>query len=52
MKDAIEKHQSRSTDSEKDKDDVRDDETLLDHLVKLTAGACPIAGNLTTLVES
>jgi cytochrome P450 len=37
MKDAIEKHQSRSTDSEKDKDDVRDDETLLDHLVKLTA---------------
>ncbi|KIM86354.1 hypothetical protein PILCRDRAFT_816295 [Piloderma croceum F 1598] len=36
MKDAIEKHQSRSTSSLNDTDKVSDDETLLDHLVKLT----------------
>jgi hypothetical protein len=39
MTDAIEKHKSSSTSSLNDTDKVRDDETLLDHLVKLTTGA-------------
>jgi hypothetical protein len=38
MKDAVEKHQSMPPGPKKD--DVRDDETLLDHLVKLTNGMC------------
>ncbi|KIM86025.1 hypothetical protein PILCRDRAFT_816571 [Piloderma croceum F 1598] len=36
MKEAIEKHQSRSTSSEIDTDKVLEDENFLDHLVKLT----------------
>jgi hypothetical protein len=39
MTDAIEKHKSNSTSSLNDTDKVRDDETLLDHLVKFTTGA-------------
>ena len=40
MKEAIEKHQSRSTSSKIDTDKVLEDENFLDHLVKLTTGAC------------
>jgi hypothetical protein len=42
MKDAIEKHQSTLRSSESGTDKVGEDETLLDHLVKLTTGACQL----------
>jgi hypothetical protein len=42
LKDAIAKHQSRPAGSEKKKYEIQEDETLLDHLVKLTTGTCSI----------
>jgi hypothetical protein len=38
LTDAIEKYQSMPPSPEMQKDEVKDDETLLDHLVKLTNG--------------
>jgi len=50
MKDAIEKHQSTSSSNDTDK--VRDDETLLDHLVKFTTGAHAIIITSMFLIEN
>jgi hypothetical protein len=52
IKNGIEKHQSRSKIPLNDMDKVRDNETLLDHLVKLTTGAYAIIITLMFLVEN
>jgi hypothetical protein len=52
MKEAIEKHQSRSKSSEIGTDKVLEDEIFLDHLVKLTTGAYSILVYLTFPIEN
>ena len=46
---AVEKHQSKPGSLQERKDEVQDDETLLDHLIKVTNGKCLVINTLQAL---